>query len=100
MGDQVDDKLIEIPQSEWATLRDMYLSDWPTHMVGFYTVDNYVRWNKIKSDIKHLHVYSLNGDWQRDGTFVVVVSVERVFPIRIHIPINFVATSFCYNITG
>lgn len=74
MYDQPPDKLVEIPCSEWTTLRDMYLRDWPTHMVGYNTVDNYIRWNKIQSDINKLHFYSLNGDWQRDGTFIVVVS--------------------------
>lgn len=76
MSDQLSDKLVEISCSEWPILRDMYLHDWPTHMIGYYTVDNYVRWNKIKSDIKQLHIYSLNGDWQQDGTFLVVVSIR------------------------
>lgn len=74
MCDQLPDKLVEISNTEWTTLRDMYLRDWPTHMVGYNTLDNYVRWNKIKPNIKNLHVYSLNGDWQEDGTFVVIVS--------------------------
>lgn len=70
----MSDELIEISSSEWTTLRDMYLRDWPMHIVGYYTLDNYVRWNQIQSTIKQLHIYSLNGDWQQDGTFVVVVN--------------------------
>lgn len=78
MSDQIPDKLIEIPCSEWTNLRDMYLHDFPTHMVGYNTMNNYIQWNQIKSDIKHLHIYSLNGDWKRDGTFLVVVSESRI----------------------
>lgn len=74
MSDHLLDKLIEIPSSKWSKLRDMYLLDWPLNMMGYYTIDNYVQWNKIKSDIKDLQIYSLNGDWQRDGTFAVLVS--------------------------
>lgn len=70
----MSDELIEISSSEWTTLRDMYLRDWPMHIVGYYTLDNYVRWNQIQSTIKQLHIYLLNGDWQQDGTFVVVVN--------------------------
>lgn len=43
-------------------------------MLGFYTMDNFVRWIAIEPNIEHLRVYALNGDWS-DGTFVVVVSV-------------------------
>lgn len=74
MSDHPCDKLVEIPCSEWHTLRDIYLRDWPTHIVGYSTIDNYVRWTEFKSDFKQLHIYSLNGDWQHDGTFFVVVS--------------------------
>lgn len=79
MSERFNDKLVEIPPLKWRTLRDMYLRDWPTHMVGYYTMDNYIRWKSIKSDIKLLHVYSLNGDWQQDGLFIVVVSECAVF---------------------
>lgn len=79
MSDQLPDKLIEISTSKWSILRDMYLRDWPLHMLGYYTINNYVQWSKYNLDFKQLHIYSLNGDWQRDGTFVVVVSEKLNF---------------------
>lgn len=67
----MSDKLTEIPCAQWSELRDMYLCDWPTNMMGYYTIDNFIRWTEKKPDIDHLHVYSLNNDWS-DGTFLVV----------------------------
>lgn len=66
------DKLVEIPVNEWLELRDLYLDNWPENMNGYYTMDNFINWVIRKPDIKHLWVYSLNGDWS-DGTFIVVV---------------------------
>lgn len=67
------DKLIEIPPSQLVNLRDLYLKDWPVNMLGYYTIDNYIRWIDKQATIKDLFVYSLNGDWS-DGTFAVMVS--------------------------
>lgn len=67
------EKLIEIPQNDWETLRDLYLKNWPDNMLGFYTIDNYIRWTAKLPTIKDLFIYSLNGDWS-DGTFAIFVS--------------------------
>ncbi|XP_063701906.1 uncharacterized protein LOC134831981 [Culicoides brevitarsis] len=64
-------KLVEIPPSEWPALRDSFLPNWPSEHVGYYLVDNYVKWVEKDPNIKNLKFYSLNGDWS-DGTFVVV----------------------------
>lgn len=71
------DQLVQIPQTEWTQLRDMYRCEWPSNMVGFYTVDTFVRWTaESTSPIDNLSIYALNGDWRDDGTFVCVVSAE------------------------
>lgn len=66
------DSLIEINRSDLSQLRDLYLVDWPENILGYYTVDNFIRWFEKESTIKNLIVYSLNGDWT-DGTFVAIV---------------------------
>lgn len=72
-----NDRLVEIPYAEWPLLRDMYRRDWPANLIGCYTVDTFLRWiEKSTTDapIKHLAIYSLNGEWSDDGTYVCVVS--------------------------
>lgn len=66
-------ELVEIERSELPLLRDLFLLNWPEHMIGYYTVDNFIRWYEKDSQIKNLVIYSLNGDWS-DGTFVAIVS--------------------------
>lgn len=67
-----DDRLIVIPPAEWAQLRDMYRRDWPTHIIGCYTLDTFVRWLEA-APVANLTVYSLNGEWRADGLYVCVV---------------------------
>lgn len=67
-------KLVEIAPSNWPQLRDLYRRDWPDNLVGFYTVDTFLRWRKQKGTIDHLVIYSLDGDWKKDGTYVCIVS--------------------------
>lgn len=64
--------LIEIPTSDWQTLRDKFLQNWPKNLVGYHTVDNYIRWIEKQPNIPNLKFYCLD-HWE-DGTFVVIVS--------------------------
>lgn len=68
------DKLVEIMRSELPQLRNLYQVNWPENMLGYYTVDNFIRWFEQKSKIKNLVLYSLNGDFT-DGTFVAIVKL-------------------------
>jgi hypothetical protein len=67
-----NDKLVEIPPSEWSELRDIFLLNWPDNLIAWHTVNNYVQWYRKESQIKNLAIYCLNGS-KFDG-FVVVVS--------------------------
>lgn len=73
-----NDRLVAIPRHDWPRLQDMYRCDWPTHMLGCYTLETFRRWTaaaeKRNELIRNLAVYSLNGDWSEDGTYVCVVS--------------------------
>ena len=73
----IDDKLVEIPQLEWIELRDLFLVNWPENHVAYHTIDNFVQWYRKESDIKDLKIYSLNGSWRSDGTYVIVVSIKK-----------------------
>jgi hypothetical protein len=66
------DQLTHIPQESLPELRDLFKKDWPTNHVGYYTVDNYIRWLARDSAIQNLDIFALNGDWS-DGTFLIVV---------------------------
>lgn len=68
------DKLVEIPPSAWTELRDVYLLNWPDNHVAWHTINNYINWFRMDSNIKHLKIYSLNGSWRSDGTYAIVVS--------------------------
>jgi sRNA-binding regulator protein Hfq len=67
----MQDKIFEIPPTDWPELRDIYLPEWPKNIYAYNLLDNYLNWIKRDPKIKNLKVYSLNGDW-RDGTFVVI----------------------------
>lgn len=65
-------KLVEIKPSEWKKLRDLYTSNWPLDIIGYFTVDNFIRWYEKDPNVKNLKFYSLNDDWS-DGTFICLV---------------------------
>lgn len=67
-------KLVEIPVCELPALRDLFKQDWPTHMIGYFTIDNYIRWLQETPTIPNLKIFSLNGDWINDGLYLIVVS--------------------------
>lgn len=73
----IDDKLVDIPQLEWIELRDLFLVNWPENHVAYHTIDNFVQWYRKEPDIKDLKIYSLNGSWRSDGTYVIVVSIKK-----------------------
>ena len=66
------DKLVEIPASEWLKLRDLY-ADRKTQASAYYTIQNYISWHEQNSEL-NIKLYSLNGEWQVDGTFLINVS--------------------------
>ena len=71
-----EDRLVEIPRSDWEEWRDLYKRDWPRHEIGFNVVQNYIDWSKHDRKIKDLVLYSLNGSWRENGTFVIIVSIR------------------------
>lgn len=66
-------RLKVIPRADLTKLRDLLLQDWPKHVVGYHTVDNFVRWYEQDPDYPDATIYCLDGDWS-DGTYVILVS--------------------------
>ncbi|XP_058447808.1 uncharacterized protein LOC131428132 [Malaya genurostris] len=73
------EKLQLIPQSEWPELRNIYKLDWPKHELAYNTIQNYINWVKIDPRIKHLEVYSLNGSWRVNGTYMILDRYQMFF---------------------
>jgi len=59
--------------AELKELQELYLQDWPKHCVGYFWLDNYLRWLSKNPLIKYLKFFTLNGDWRSDGLFILVV---------------------------
>jgi hypothetical protein len=68
------DELVEIKPSEWIELRDLFLLNWPDNHVAWHTINNYISWYRKEPKIENLKIFSLNGSWRSDGTYVVRVS--------------------------
>lgn len=69
------DKLVEIPQYSLIKLRNMYKANWPKNITAYYLIENYMEWLEKVNNMKNLKIYSLNGEWRKDGTFVIIVSI-------------------------
>jgi len=72
-------KLVEILPSNWPTLRDLFIDNWPKNIVGYLLVENYIQWHNKNEQkiIKNLKFYSLNNSWD-DGTFIIIVCIFNV----------------------
>lgn len=66
-------KLIEIPTDKWYNLRDLYTKR-RDHASSYNTVQTFIEWIKKEPDFP-VKIYSLNSDWETDGTFVAEVSI-------------------------
>lgn len=75
------DRLVAIPAVDLPQLRDLYLADWPRNISGYSIVETCCRWlqqHRVRGASSWFQIYSLNGDWRSDGTFVCVVSLSRL----------------------
>ncbi|XP_017105332.2 uncharacterized protein [Drosophila bipectinata] len=65
--------------SELKELQKLYLKEWPRNCVGYFWLDNYLRWLKQKPNLPHLTFFTLNNDWQSDGLFILVHRYQLFF---------------------
>uniref|UniRef100_A0A182MZ92 GCN5-related N-acetyltransferase Rv2170-like domain-containing protein n=1 Tax=Anopheles dirus TaxID=7168 RepID=A0A182MZ92_9DIPT len=66
------DLLQEVLPRDWKAWRDLYKSDWPRHEVAYNLIDNYITWHEHSVDLQGLVLYSLNGQWAQNGTYVII----------------------------
>lgn len=67
------DHLVKIKLDDLIELKNLYLPKSPNNILGLSTIENYLRWTEIESNLADFIFYSLNGD-VTDGTFVFTVS--------------------------
>jgi hypothetical protein len=72
--DEAEDKLVEVPQYSLIKLRNMFKVSWPKHIIAYSLLENYMEWLEKVNNIKNLKILCLNGEWRKDGTFVIIVS--------------------------
>uniref|UniRef100_A0A1A9WXN2 N-acetyltransferase domain-containing protein n=1 Tax=Glossina brevipalpis TaxID=37001 RepID=A0A1A9WXN2_9MUSC len=69
-------ELVEITDiNKLNELRDSYrrnISNWSQHCVGYYCLDNYIRWKEREPSIKHLKIYTLNDCDRSEGLYIIV----------------------------
>ncbi|KAH8353159.1 hypothetical protein KR084_009312 [Drosophila pseudotakahashii] len=69
-----ENSLIEIPRSDWTKLQDLYVHK-DTDPQGYPCINNFIKWVESDPELK-VTFLSLNGDWQKDGTFILIVDFE------------------------
>uniref|UniRef100_A0A0A1WL45 50S ribosomal protein L10 n=1 Tax=Zeugodacus cucurbitae TaxID=28588 RepID=A0A0A1WL45_ZEUCU len=62
--------LVDIPQAEWSELRELYVGQ-KKLASAYNTLQCLIDW-KTQDDELEINIYSLNGDWRSDGTFVAI----------------------------
>ena len=73
MSDGRENSLVEISVESLPILRDKFKVDWPKHILAFTLLDIFFkRFSSHPESKKIQKVFSLNGEWQNDGTFVAV----------------------------
>lgn len=71
-------KLTKIPPNDLPGLRDLFVQYWPKHVIGYYTIDNFVKWFEQDPNYADAELYCLDGDWS-DGTYVILVSRSLLY---------------------
>lgn len=74
MERSTSDFISEISRNDLPRLRDLYLRDWPENIIGYYTINNYIRWLERDPNIKKLKFYCLNDDFS-DGSYAIIVNI-------------------------
>lgn len=70
MTDLLNPLLYELTTvNELEELRDLYQQNWPEYCVGFYCLDNFLRWKRKDENIKNLRIYSSKAE---KGLYVII----------------------------
>ncbi len=67
--------MVEISVDEAGKLMEMYRKDWPKSINGYHALDTFIQGRNQGANIK---VFSLNGKWEEDGTFIITVCLGHL----------------------
>lgn len=67
----MSNKLVEIPENKWSILRDLYVER-KDRASCYNLLQTFMNWKNKEPEL-NLNIYSLNGEWESDGTFVAKV---------------------------
>lgn len=78
LNGNMQNKLTKIPNQKLKNLRDMFKVDWPKHIVSYSTICTFMRKLERNPEYsKEVEIFSLNGNWKQDGTFVIHLIVRN-----------------------
>lgn len=69
--------LIEIPRDDWTSLLEIY-AEKKRDPAGYSTIKNYINWMEQNPQLG-IKCYSLDGDWNTDGTYIMIVCSEYYY---------------------
>lgn len=71
-------RLIEIGRDDLEVVKNLYKLNRFRSEIGYMTLKNYAQWFEQDQQVKHIHIFCLNGDFS-DGTFVLIVCVGFLY---------------------
>lgn len=78
-----ENQLVVILPEEWPKLCALFRRNWPEHVFAYGLVSNYIRWKQQSSIETNVHIFSLNGTWPENGTFLLIVSTRDFLFVEI-----------------
>lgn len=63
--------LVEIPRNNWKILLELY-SENKKDPTGYSSIKNYIAWIEKNPNLD-IKCFSLDGDWETDGTYIMIV---------------------------
>ena len=74
----MENKLTKISIEDFIELRDLFKIDWPKHVVSFATLATLIAKCYTNPEcLRGVEVLCLNGNWKRDGTFIIHLTVRE-----------------------
>lgn len=71
------DKLVTLAAEDLSSVRDLFKVDWPKHIISYSTIETLIKkFEKNPSLQDEIKIFCLNGDWARDGTFILHFQVR------------------------
>lgn len=55
--------------NELQKMRDLYRCDWPQHCVGYYCLDNFLKWKQKTKNLKNLKILTTKNE---TGLYVII----------------------------